>query len=173
MFGPGGQCLLDEMELADAYVVRVESLRDLIEIYDREVVMLERWIHQLLRDDRGYQINGILHGNLTVDQQEHQLRNGELVVGPPKSDAGRRPIALPPFLVPELEAHLGTLRGPGTRRPRVPGREGWAAAPARRAEALGPSARGRRRAQRLPVPRRTAHREHAHRCHRREHPRPH
>jgi transposase len=42
------------MELADAYVVRVESLRDLIEVYDREVAMLERHIHELLRDDRGY-----------------------------------------------------------------------------------------------------------------------
>src|SRR5689334_23564101 len=55
MFGPKGQQLLDAMELADAYLVRVESLRDLIEVYDREVVMLERRIHELLRDDRGYQ----------------------------------------------------------------------------------------------------------------------
>ena len=31
MFGPKGQQLLDAMELADAYVVRVESLRDLID----------------------------------------------------------------------------------------------------------------------------------------------
>ena len=35
MFGPGGQRLLDEMQLGDASVVRVESLRDLIEVYDR------------------------------------------------------------------------------------------------------------------------------------------
>jgi hypothetical protein len=41
------------MELADAYLVRVESLRDLIEVYDREVMMLERRIHDVyygLRD---------------------------------------------------------------------------------------------------------------------------
>jgi transposase len=62
MFGPGGQRLLDEMELADAYTVRVESLRDLIEVYDREVVMLERRIHQELRDDRGYQAIQALNG---------------------------------------------------------------------------------------------------------------
>jgi transposase len=55
MFGPGGQRHLDEMQLADAYTVRVESLRDLIEVYDREVVMLERRIHQQLRHDPGYQ----------------------------------------------------------------------------------------------------------------------
>jgi transposase len=62
MFGPGGQRLLDEMQLGDAYVVRVESLRDLIEVYDREVLMLERTIHQRLRDDRGYQAIQQLQG---------------------------------------------------------------------------------------------------------------
>jgi transposase len=62
MFGPKGQTLLDAMELADAYLVRVESLRDLIEVYDREVVMLERCIHELLRDDRGDQAIQALDG---------------------------------------------------------------------------------------------------------------
>ena len=62
MFGPKGQQLLDAMELADAYGVRVESLRDLIEVYDREVAMLERRIHELLRDDRGYQAIQALDG---------------------------------------------------------------------------------------------------------------
>jgi transposase len=62
MFGPKGQQLLDAMELADAYLVRVESLRDLIEVYDREVGMLERRIHELLRDDRGYQAIQALDG---------------------------------------------------------------------------------------------------------------
>lgn len=33
------------MALGDVYVVRVESLRDLIEVYDREVAMLEARIH--------------------------------------------------------------------------------------------------------------------------------
>ena len=54
MFGPGGQRLLDEMPLGPVYAVRVESLRDLIEIYDREVARLEREIHTWLRDDKGY-----------------------------------------------------------------------------------------------------------------------
>jgi transposase len=62
MFGPKGQTLLDAMELADAYLARVESLRDLIEVYDREVVILERRIHDLLRDDPGYQAIQALDG---------------------------------------------------------------------------------------------------------------
>jgi transposase len=55
IFCQAGQRELDRMELGDVYVVRVESLRDLIEVYDREVAMLERRIHQMVRDDRGYQ----------------------------------------------------------------------------------------------------------------------
>jgi transposase len=62
MFGPKGRQLLDAMELGDAYQVRVESLRDLIDGYDREVEMLERRIHELLRDDRGYQAIQALDG---------------------------------------------------------------------------------------------------------------
>jgi len=63
MFGAAGNAQLNAMVLADAYTTRVESLRDLIEIYDREVDMLERKIHHALKDDRGYRaiqaINGI------------------------------------------------------------------------------------------------------------------
>jgi transposase len=63
MFGPGGNAQLDEMGLDRPYRMRVESLRDLIVIYDGEVVRLEREIHQHLRHHRGYQavqaINGV------------------------------------------------------------------------------------------------------------------
>jgi transposase len=63
IFGPAGQIQLNEMGLGQNYTIRVESLRDLIEIYDREVVMLEWHIHQHLRHHRGYQavqaINGV------------------------------------------------------------------------------------------------------------------
>jgi transposase len=62
MFCQAGQRELDRMELGDVYVVRVESLRDLIEVYDREVAMLERRIHRLLRDDHGYQTIQALNG---------------------------------------------------------------------------------------------------------------
>ena len=62
MFGPGGQVQLDEMGLGRNYRVRVESLRDLIEVYDREVVMLERDIHRHLCRHRGYQAVQAIHG---------------------------------------------------------------------------------------------------------------
>ena len=62
MFGPGGNIQLDAMELAPAYMNRIESLRDLIERYDREVAMFERLIHRQLRDHTGYQAIQALTG---------------------------------------------------------------------------------------------------------------
>ena len=62
-FGRGGNAQLDALQLGDVYALRVRSLRDLIEVYDEQVVALERAIYDRLRDDRGYrtiqQINGI------------------------------------------------------------------------------------------------------------------
>jgi transposase len=48
--------------MAPNYSVRVESLRDLIAIYDREVAMLERDIHRQLRDHPGYRAIQVLPG---------------------------------------------------------------------------------------------------------------
>ena len=36
-----------------------------------------------------------------------ELSIGRTVFGPPKTEAGRRTVAIPPELVPALEAHLG------------------------------------------------------------------
>lgn len=41
-------------------------------------------------------------------EQRQQLRDGTLIVGPPKTDAGRRTVALPGPLVPEIVGHLDT-----------------------------------------------------------------
>jgi transposase len=63
MFCAKGNAQLDAMELAPNYGLRVESLRDLIAIYDREVAMLERKIHHHLCHHPGYRaiqaINGV------------------------------------------------------------------------------------------------------------------
>jgi transposase len=54
LFGVAGQALLDGCQLAHAYTVRVESLPDLIELYDREVAMLEAEIGKVLDGHPGY-----------------------------------------------------------------------------------------------------------------------
>jgi transposase len=55
MFCARGKRQLDEMELARNYAIRVQSLRELIDVYDRDIKMLESDIEQHLKDDRGYQ----------------------------------------------------------------------------------------------------------------------
>jgi len=63
LWGPSGTAQLDALELPAAYALRLKSLRHLIEIYDREVEMLDRTIHRQLKDDPGYkaiqQIEGV------------------------------------------------------------------------------------------------------------------
>ena len=54
LWGVAGPAWLDTLQLPHAYEVRVESLRDLVGAYNREVAMLEREIHTWLRDDPGY-----------------------------------------------------------------------------------------------------------------------
>jgi transposase len=54
MFGPGGQVLLDDMPFDGVYALRVESLRDLLEIYNRELALVERETRKMLKDHAGY-----------------------------------------------------------------------------------------------------------------------
>ena len=44
----GGQRWLDELEMADAYTNRVESLRDLLGLYHREIATLDGLIHRTI-----------------------------------------------------------------------------------------------------------------------------
>jgi transposase len=63
MFGPAGTRQLDALELGAPFAHRVRSLRELIAIYDREIKVLERDIHQHLKQHHGYNavqaINGV------------------------------------------------------------------------------------------------------------------
>jgi integrase len=51
-------------------------------------------------------------GTVTVEVQRQQLSNGQHLVGPPKSDAGIRTVALPREVVGELADHLELFVGP-------------------------------------------------------------
>jgi transposase len=62
MFSPAGQKLLDDMPFEGAYAIRVESLRDLLEIYERELVMVERALHTRLAEHKGYWAIQALNG---------------------------------------------------------------------------------------------------------------
>ena len=54
LWGLAGTAYLNGLKLDDGYHTRIESLRDLVEHCNRDVAMLERVIHQRLRNDAGY-----------------------------------------------------------------------------------------------------------------------
>lgn len=54
LWGLSGPIWLDQLDLPRAYTTRMESIRDLVEVYDREIDMLEREIHRQLKDHPGY-----------------------------------------------------------------------------------------------------------------------
>jgi transposase len=54
MFGPAGQRQLDEMAVEGVYRIRVESLRDLLEIYERELALVEGHLARRLKHHAGY-----------------------------------------------------------------------------------------------------------------------
>ena len=48
-----------------------------------------------------------------IARQLTEQRGGGLVFGPPKSEAGRRTVAIPELITPDLAAHLVTYARPG------------------------------------------------------------
>jgi integrase len=66
----------------------------------------------------------LVGGRVRVVEQYTQLKDGTNVLGPPKSAAGVRTIAIPAVLIPELERQLDTLADPGKDGLVFPGRDG-------------------------------------------------
>ena len=62
MFGPGGQVLLDKMDLPQPYRYRVDSLRRLIELFDDEVDIAEGQARKRLARHCGYRAVQAIHG---------------------------------------------------------------------------------------------------------------
>ena len=53
----------------------------------------------------------LLHGSIRIERTFHQLRDGSLIIGPPKTDAGRRTIHYPPTLADAVAEHLSSYVG--------------------------------------------------------------
>ncbi len=55
LFGVAGNVLLNNLALDASYLIRVESLRDLVALHNREVAMLDRLIARRLKGQAGYE----------------------------------------------------------------------------------------------------------------------
>jgi integrase len=47
-----------------------------------------------------------------IDKSAVELKSGERIVGPPKTKAGIRQVAIPPHVLPALQSHLKRFAGP-------------------------------------------------------------
>jgi integrase len=98
-----------------ASIAQVFEIADAIEPQYRAMVMLGTFCSLRLGEIRALRRRhvDVLHRTVRVEEQIQELSNGELVVGPPKSDAGVRTVAIPPAILPEIEAHLASFVGVG------------------------------------------------------------
>ena len=62
IWGQAGRNWLDDLQLGDAYVERIESLRDLLELHEREIRNCDAWTHRRLRGHPGYEAIQALRG---------------------------------------------------------------------------------------------------------------
>lgn len=97
-----------------ATIEQVYALADAIEPRYRALVLTATFTTLRLGELRALTRRrlDLLHAVVHVVEQVSELKRGELVVGPPKSEAGKRTVAIPLTLIPELEAHLGRWAAP-------------------------------------------------------------
>ncbi len=100
-----------------ASIPQVFEIADVIEARFRAMVLVGAFVGLRLGEMLALTRERVdlLHGRIKVVEQHQQLKDGTLVLGPPKSDAGVRTVAIPAMLKPELEAHLATFAAPGKK----------------------------------------------------------
>jgi integrase len=97
-----------------ATIEEVEALADAVNERHRALVLLAAFcalrLSELLalRRDRIDLVAGVVH----VVEGQHELADKRTIVGPPKTEAGRRHVAIPPHIVPALQEHLDRFVGP-------------------------------------------------------------
>ncbi|MGI8792736.1 MAG: tyrosine-type recombinase/integrase [Acidimicrobiales bacterium] len=78
-------------------------------------VLLKRrpWVSRSRQGLRRQHVD-VGRGIVRVVEQAQVLKDGTIVTGPPKTAAGRRTVALPPAVVPAVEAHLDRWAAEGS-----------------------------------------------------------
>jgi integrase len=91
-----------------ATVAQVAALADAVDERLRSLVLLAAWCGLRRAELLGLRRRDIdlLHGTVRVERSMHTLRDNSVVIGPPKTAAGRRTVAIPPHIVHDLDAHL-------------------------------------------------------------------
>lgn len=96
-------------------VAEVYALADAVDPRWRALVLLAAFCGLRFGELAALRHAGVdlLHSTVTVAASVAELPGGIRHIGPPKSDAGRRTIAIPDVIVPDLEDHLARYAGQG------------------------------------------------------------
>lgn len=96
-----------------ATIAEVQALADAIEPRYRCAVLLAAWCGLRKAELQGLRRLDLdpMRGTVRVEQTYCQTKDGAVSFGPPKTEAGRRTIAVPPHLAEEVTHHLATFVG--------------------------------------------------------------
>jgi hypothetical protein len=94
-------------------IAQVAALADTVDPRYRAMVLLATWAGLRFGETAGLRRVDVdlTEATVRVDRQLVELQGGQLIEGPPKTEAGRRLIALPPHVVPMQEWHLASFVG--------------------------------------------------------------
>jgi len=97
-----------------ASIAEVEAAADAMPPRLRLAVLLAAWCQLRRGEVLGLQRRDIdlLHGTLSIERAQTVTTDGVPVLGPPKTSAGRRTLAIPPHILPSLTEHLARFVGP-------------------------------------------------------------
>ncbi|MBK5223188.1 MAG: tyrosine-type recombinase/integrase family protein [Acidimicrobiia bacterium] len=100
-----------------ASIPQVFDIADVIEPRFRAMVLIGAFVGLRLGEMLALTRERVdlLHGRIKVVEQYQELKDGTWVLGPPKSEAGVRTVAIPALLKPELETHLERFAAPGKK----------------------------------------------------------
>jgi integrase len=110
-------------------IAQIAALADAIEPHYRLMVLLGAWCGLRLGEALALTLGDVdvATGQLVVDKAVSELKNGERLVGPPKTAAGKRVVSVPPHVLPEITGHLERFRaGSGPDDPLLVGEKGGA-----------------------------------------------
>jgi integrase len=96
-------------------VAQAFALSDLVGLRFRSVVLLAAFVGLRKGEILGLRRRDLDldTGVVCVDQQRQLSRNGTQLVGPPKTDAGRRTVSIPVSLLDDLRSHVERFAQPG------------------------------------------------------------
>jgi integrase len=108
-----GAAVENARERPTASVAEVAALAEAMPERMRAAVLLAAWCQLRRGELLGLRRRDVdmFHGSISVSATRTKLMSGEMIDKAPKSDAGRRTVAVPSHVLPPLAEHLGRFAG--------------------------------------------------------------